>query len=249
MADLDIEKIPLIMRKNNWVNGANLMERWFSLPANSSPLQGSPSTDIVTMKWVKSFTRSKTVYNKLISEKVWLNDAAKQEIKKLLLKKGLLSNVKMKFGYPKNSPHISDRNSIQYRKVGGYWDMATGDMDDLRASLGNFVFKIIVLGEVTPILKSNKTPTGEYQVKIDEIGVYIKDSYDFNDLPDKDQSLGNWDIDDHSVGRTFFNGGDSIFNSDFRKWRKKHAKGGDFYVFSDIEYIKQNDNNTFTIKK
>lgn len=56
-------------------------------------------------------------------------------------------------------------------------------------------------------------------------------------------------MDDNSVGRTIFNGGESIYNSDFRDWRKSYNKGGDFFVYSDVECIKQTTNNTFIFTK
>jgi hypothetical protein len=245
MSDLDITKIPSIMRKNKWDNGARLMENWFTSDPGNSPLTGTPSTNIITMKWVKSFSRAKVVYGQLMREKIWINEAAKKEIIKLVRRKGLLTKKKMGIGLPKLPINISDKDYIQFRKVGGGWDMATGDMDDLRASLANFVFRIIIVGEVSPILNEKKFTTGKYQVRVDEIGIYIKDSYDFNDAPGKDQTLGNWDIDDSSVGRTFLNGGENIYNSDFREWRKKNNKGGDFFVYSDVEYIKLTTNNVF----
>jgi hypothetical protein len=107
----------------------------------------------------------------------------------------------------------------------------------------------VVIGEVEPIRNTKKQPTGEYKVTINEIGVYVKDSYDFNDAPGEDQELGNWDFDDKSVGRTILNGGETITNSDFRKWRKANGKGGDFYVYSDIKYRTINPPNTFIFKK
>ena len=127
--------------------------------------------------------------------------------------------------------------------------MMTGDMDDLRAALANFVFKVIVVGSVEPILTDKKKLTGKYTVTINEVGIYVKDSYDFNDDKGEDQELGNWDLDDNSVGRTSFNGGETVRNSDFRKWRAANKSGGDFIVYSDIKYIKQTKNNTFTFKK
>jgi len=250
MSDLDITKIPEIMRANNWENGAKLMEKWFSstektLPSSKAP----PSKNIIKMRWVLSYSRAKKVYTKLIREKAWINTAAKKEIIKLLRRKGLLGNKKKNIGFPILPLPAIDSYSIQYRMVGGTWDMMTGDMDDLRAALANFVFKIIIIGNVDPILTDKKKLTGEYIVTIDEVGIYVRDSYDFNDEKDEDQELGNWDIDDNSVGRTVLNGGETIKNSDFRNWRSKNKLGGDFIVYSDIKYLKQTKNNTFIFKK
>ena len=38
MADLDITKIPAVMRANKWKQGAELMEKWFAGKANDDRL-------------------------------------------------------------------------------------------------------------------------------------------------------------------------------------------------------------------
>lgn len=249
MPDPDITKIPAIMRSNNWSNGASLMEQWFNSKANSSPIAGITSTDIIKMSWVLGYSRAQAVYSEFVNKKLWTNDAAKKEIIKMLKRKHLLGQKKIHIGFPKMSLPLIDTDSIQFRAVGGTWDMATGTMDDLRAALANFVFKAVIVGYVEPILDSKKIPTNEYKVTINEVGIYIKDSYDFNDAKGDDQSLGNWDFDDNSVGRTIFNGGETIHNSNFRNWRSANSKGGDFLIYSDIKYIKQQSQNEFTFIK
>lgn len=249
MSDFDITQIPTVMRAKKWLKGAKLMEKWFAACPNAHPASGIPSTDIITMNWVLTYNRAKIIYDELVKEKVWLNDAAKEEIIVLLKRKLLLKNKKSRFGYPKMPVSVADRDYIQFRKVGGDFDMAFGVMDDLRAALANFVFRMIMSGIVEPLLNEKKLPTGEYKVTIKEVGIYVRDSYDFNDIPGEDQSLGNWDIDDNSVGRTIFNGGVSVHNSDFRKWREDNGVGGDFLVYSDVKYLKQDTDNTFTFKK
>jgi len=249
MSDLDITKIPGIMRHHKWRNGAKLMEKWFKAPSNNNPVKGLPSTDIIQMDWVLQYTRAKQVYDRLIKEKIWVNDAAKKEIIRMLNNKNLLVNTAKKFGTPKFNLPIVDKDSIQYRTVGNSWDMAFGKIDDLRAALANFIFKIIVIGEVRPIFSEKKLPTGEYNVIISEIGIYVRDSYDFIDPPGEDQELGNWDFEDNSVGRSIFNGGETVRNSDFRTWRAANSKGGDYLVFSNIKYLKQSPTNSFTFKK
>jgi len=261
MADFDITTIPSIMRANNWPVGASLMDKWFSGAANSNPERGVASTTQVTMAWVLGYPRALQVYNQLVREKVWINPAAQAEIIKLLKRKDLLKEKAKSFGMPKTPLPVADNDSIQFRVVGGNWDIAFGPMDDLKAALARFTFNMLVVGNVEPLfeevpvapgapshLKVTRA-TGEYTVTITEVGIYIKDSYDFNDPPEEDQSLGNWDAEDNSVGKTMFNGGDAVHNSDFRKWRQQNNQGGDFLVYSDIRYLTQTTHNTFTFKK
>jgi len=170
----------------------------------------------------------------------------------MLKGKNLLTGSRKTFGIPKMHLPIADNDAIQFRVVGGAWDMAFGDMDDLRAALANFVFKVIIIGTAEPIIEEKekqKKLTGRYKVTINEVDIYVRDTYDFNDPPGEDQELGNWDFDDDSVGRTLFNGGTTVNNSDFRKWRDANGKGGDFLVYSDIKYVKLTSADTFEFKK
>jgi hypothetical protein len=71
---------------------------------------------------------------------------------------------------------------------------------------------------------------------VTELGVYVRDSYDFNDDADgDDQDLGRWDPDTNTVGRTFLSGGTPVHNSDFRRWRDTNKHGGDYLIFSDVK--------------
>ncbi|MDA8457156.1 DUF6402 family protein [Acidovorax sp. GBBC 3334] len=256
MSDLDITKIPGVMRSNNWQKGARLMDKWFSDPANTVPANGITSTDIITMDWVLGFSRARQVYDTLIAERIWLNDAARKEIVKLLARKNALGNGQQRFRLPRMLQAM-ENEAIQFRVIGGNMDMLIGPMDDLRAALGNFTFRVVVGGFVEAEMTEKKVasgpalkvPNGNYSVTIEEVGIYIKDSYDFNDPTGKDQDLGNWNFESNSVGRTGMNGGTSVHNSDFRKWRTANGKGGDFFIYSDLRILRQSENNTFIFKR
>ncbi|GKT00916.1 DUF6402 family protein [Acidovorax sp. SUPP3434] len=255
MSKLDITKLPTVMRSNNWERGAQLMEKWFSDPSNSSPSNGIASTDIITMDWVLGFSRARQVYDTLIAERIWLNEAARREIVKLLKRKNALGSGKQRFLLPRMLQSM-ENEAIQFRVIGGNMDMLVGPMDDLRAALGNFTFRLVVAGTVEAEMTEKKVaagpapkvPTGNYLVTIEEVGIYVKDSYDFNDAAGEDQDLGNWNFESNSVGRTGLNGGFNVRNSDFRKWRSANGKGGDFLIYSDMRVLKQTTNNTFLFK-
>ncbi len=70
-----------------------------------------------------------------------------------------------------------------------------------------------------------------FQVTITEVGIYIRDSYDFNG----DQDLGYWDDTDNSVSMINPLSGTKVTNADFRAWRAPNGRGGDFLVFSDVK--------------
>lgn len=150
-----------------------------------------------------------------------------------------------------------ESEAIQFRVVGGNMDMLIGPMDDLRAALANFTFRVVVAGSVEPEMIDRqvasgtpvKVASGNYLVTIEEVGIYVKDSYDFNDATGEDQDLGNWNMESNTVGRTGLNGGFNVHNSDFRKWRAANQKGGDFLVYSDLRVLRQTSNNTFVFRR
>jgi hypothetical protein len=67
-------------------------------------------------------------------------------------------------------------------------------------------------------------------VTITDVGVYLRDSYDFNG----DQHLGFWDDSDNSVSTLNFLSGTRVTNEDFRVWRNANGRGGDFLIYSDV---------------
>ncbi len=48
------------------------------------------------------------------------------------------------------------------------------DLDDLSAALGNFAFRVAVAGGVTFVSGS------KHLVTLSEVGIYVRDSFDFN---------------------------------------------------------------------
>jgi hypothetical protein len=101
----------------------------------------------------------------------------------------------------------------------------SSDLDDMSAALGNFAFRVAVAGGVTPIPRTQR-----FEVIIAEVGVYVRDSYDFNG----DQFLGFWDDQDNAMSMINPLSGTGVSNSDFRAWRDRNGKGGDFMVYSDV---------------
>ena len=90
-----------------------------------------------------------------------------------------------------------------------------------------------------------------------EVGVYIRDSFDF----EGNQPLGCW-----SDGQPMMfspvllpgTAGGMVFvpelmltpvgNRDFREWRQRTGKGGDFLVFSDVKRVTLTPPDEFVIK-
>jgi hypothetical protein len=107
-------------------------------------------------------------------------------------------------------------------------DFSVGDKDDLAATLGNFTFNVVVAGECAAGLKDERGATGQTQIAITSVGIFMWDSFDF----EGDQSLGYWDDTDNSVSYAFSFSVTETRNANFRDWRDKNGRGGDFLVYS-----------------
>lgn len=241
-ASFSVVDIPAIMRAQGWSNGAALLESWFSRPACVAPLYDKPEVSTVSMSWVLGFSRARAVYDKLIGERIWQNPAARQQIAKMLRKRGLLKtdmSVEAPFGDFSLHPSQLDDEQINFRPVKMDVRDVLGPLDDMSAALGNFVFVVLVSGSV----RSDASPDG-HRVVISQVGVYVRDSFDFNG----DQFLGYWDRDDNSVSNLNPLSGTHVSNADFRRWREQNQKGGDFMIFSDLKVIKLASPEVFFVK-
>jgi len=80
--DLDgLTEIPFEMRWEHWDQGADLLETWFGRPPAIMPNYSAPVTDIIKIDWVLGFGRARAVYDQMIRERVWTNDAAQRRMK------------------------------------------------------------------------------------------------------------------------------------------------------------------------
>ncbi|MFZ4702269.1 MAG: DUF6402 family protein [Candidatus Methylumidiphilus sp.] len=237
-----IKNIPAIMRSNKWLNGAALMESWFSRNVNIAPKYGLPDTLTIAMdSCVLTFPRAKKVYDQLVKDRIWQNEPARLEIAKMLRKKGLIlpnTCFDLPFGNLSLPVQTQDDDYINQRVLG-----MSSDLDDMNVALGNFVFNVVIAGHVS-CCSGKDAVYGVYRVEIKEVGVYVKYSYDFNG----DQFLGYWDDSDNSVSMWNALSGTGVSNQDFRDWRAKNGKGGDFRVFSDVKRTPLSLPDVFFIK-
>jgi hypothetical protein len=223
------------MRSKNWLNAARLLESWFSRQAATAPTYGPPDTMTIRMdSWVLTFPRARRVYDRLMQERIWANPAAQQEIARMLRRKGLVGPGGLSFGFLQQSVPSLDADYINFRTVG----FGLFDLDDMTAALGNFTFRVAVGGTVAPLQGQ-----AGHEVQIHQVGVYVRDSFDFNG----DQFLGFWDDADDSVSMVNPFSGTAVHNSDFRDWRAQNGRGGDFLVFSDVKMTSLSNPDTFTI--
>lgn len=240
---LNLIEIPGIMQKTGRLVGAALMNKWFSktsytmpedvkalrIPFKNIPAQAI-ETNIISMKWVLNFTRTHGAYNELkdiISRRNIVSlGKSKERLFDLLRQHNKLLKVETSFGGSHlNTSQIFQTASLNFRSIGTKLsDQMMDPTDDLYCALGAFTMHLTASGKVKPV---NNGPT-THEIHIDKFGFFIKDTYDFNGI----QPLGFWNQEGVSKGPA--SGYWYIDNSSFSDWRKKHNKGGDFFVFSDI---------------
>ncbi len=177
LGDVAVTDIPGIMDANKRPVGAALMRHWLSLDATKPT---TPNETIVKMDWVLGFERAKTVYDKIFSEKQYVNQAARREINEMI--KRTLKGAEGQF-CPLNRPASQvEADYINTRQVGSTFD----SLDDMMAALGRFNLRMAVSGYVK----------GKCAF-VTSVGVYVRDSYDFRG----DQSLEYWNSRTNYAGR------------------------------------------------
>ena len=227
---LTLTNIPKIMNHHKWTTGEKLMKQWFTRPAKSAPDYTDPDNTTVTVDWTLGFDRAKKVYDKIFKDRSWANEAAKVEIRKMLDKKGLLTDSGASFGIVHENGSDLEAEYINFRAV-----EYAAKLDDMSAALGRFSYRMVVGGEVEP-------DGDKHKVTIKQVGIYIRDSYDF----EGDQDLGYWDDSDNSV--SFLPGtGTKVTNKSFRDWRTANSKGGDFMVFCKVKLTTLATTDVFTV--
>ncbi|MBI3898482.1 MAG: hypothetical protein HY308_09325 [Gammaproteobacteria bacterium] len=255
-----ITDIPDVMdTKLGWKVGAQLMRRWFANPAytltqdektnRADPRHLSAfhlDERIVTMKWVMGFSRVSSAYYQLLSG--WQTPAGLAQLKRRVIAAQPpmipLGMTRWRFGDLSLPGKDLDKTfQVNVAEVGSLLD----PLDDFFGGVARGLLKIAVSGLVTPL------KNGRFQVIVDEVGIYLRDTYDFNDDSYDliSQPLGYWgfqgvqrdlqlrwdieideqyvDKDEAPVGRFY-----AVQNDDFRRYRDKYGKGGDFILYSDV---------------
>lgn len=233
---VNVTLLPGVMKRKGWPKGAALMERWF-VQRGADKGAGSlapPEIALITIDWVLTFPRAKSVYDEIFSKRIWADAKVVVEIRKSLAKAGALTTTVYAFPQvqvplvdPQLTPTDLDKYYVTYKAFTQF--PLTAPFDDLTAALANFTFRIVPRGIVRP---KGKTAAEGYLFGIDSIGVFVMDSYDFVG----DQSLGHWDTSEDTVGLTGLSG-EEVTNADFRTWRSASGKGGDFLIYSPVKWV------------
>lgn len=259
-----LRDIPKVMHTRlAWPVAARLMERWFNgspfkistpMKASEAPYRLSklPAAHLdettITMKWALGFERVKKAQDTLKNK--WSSDAGIAQLKRRLKnQENSHSGQKTwRFGdLSQPAKILEDTCQVNFLVFG----KMTDPMDDFYGAMGESQLNIAASGMVTP------QKNGQISLAIDELGFYLRDSYDFNDSGSLiSQPLGCWGFQgvdcsggarpginiiqetanvppDEAQKRKYI-----VQNKHFLEWRDKNGRGGDFMVLSDVNRIR-----------
>jgi hypothetical protein len=139
--DSVLTEIPYEMEWYHWDEGAKLLEMWFERPAAIAPKYSAPVTDIIKMDWVLQFQRAKEVFDEIVRDRIWTNDATRKRLRELLRKKPITGPTFGDLSLP--VPQI-DEAWVNARPV-----ISGGAPDALTAALGAFELHVAIAGRAT----------------------------------------------------------------------------------------------------
>ena len=232
MSDLvaKLPRIPVIMKRRGWATAAALMQRWFDGPPSDNRSAQIPDTTDVKMDWVLGFERAKKVYDLLVRDRIWSNFASRLEISHMLQGRARVATAAGPFGNLNSSVVSVNKNYINERAVVS--SPLSDPLDDLFGALGSFNFRVAVEGKMAPV-----QPSG-WDISIEKVGIYVHDSYDFQDDHWYSQPLGFWSFDGAGdVSKLPGLHSYAVANSSFRDYRAAKRHGGDFWVYSNLKVL------------
>ena len=255
---LYLDDIPGAMDQMGWNVSARLMRRWFATkPAWAMPedwrsgknidylhLPASLIEDqIVKMRWVLGFERMVPVFEELHQE--WNNKPGLDQLKTRLEAAGWQSGRTLWLGKDlKTAKELDLSCQVNSRMFGESSDV----LDDLYGAIFRANLKLAVVGMTSRSIFSKRD-----LFEIEKIGIYVRDTYDFNAdwFNDAAFGLGIWSKSRVLSKREMllykavplpllsrnFPGFVPARNEDFRRWQNQRNEGGDFYVFSDVMWL------------
>ncbi len=262
-----VRYIPKLLNILDFKNGEKLQRVWFTKGNNIDKKKVNPEVGIITWNWATAESAqvkgeaTEFIADTYSSLSSYFNNKVKSSLKgeiNRMIAEGLTSlptpnNPKTTFG-------ITDASIINYKgeklpkyekyyfnskPFSGFWDIglhyAFDGLDDFIASLANFNYHMFATGELV-YDQGNRFFSPSIKIKIKQLGVYIKDSWDYIDKPNEpSQELGYWKIkDDNTVEIKRSEEGDSSYyhvtNKSYQDYRNDHGVGYNYYLYSTIHY-------------
>lgn len=186
--------------------------------------------------WLLTFPKVRAIYDtKIVAEEYWRTPKAEAQLAAILARNGLLGGGSTTFG--NLGGDITTLDPDYYQSLGVPASLAGDPLDDLFGALANFNLRLLASGRI------EAASDGEHLVTVERYGVYVQDSYDFEDSKPAlgspsswvSQPLGYWNETAKAVSKIPGFGYDYVTNADFRAWRKAKGFGMDFLVYSDVK--------------
>jgi hypothetical protein len=241
-----VQNVPHLMHQKQWFEGETLQNKWFGSAENQlvgEAKDGKGSnhdldidTTTITMKWLLTYPRAKAVYDSIFKEQVYANKASQDRLLTRLVTSYYLQSIsswsqhlsssRTRFkigGDPGPNVRLREKLYVNSRACNDPAIYKPTLADGLTAALANFNFFVLIKGEATDNGKG-------YDVSIAEVGVYVRDSYDFEDDPGAwfSQPLGVWRLPGMMSVPHY------VTNSDYRDYRTATKQGGDFLIYTDV---------------
>jgi hypothetical protein len=257
---LHLDEIPGAMDAMGWTVAAKLMRYWFAgnpewrmtpgqrtgVNYRNLPNGARIEDTIVTMAWARNFEPVKKRITEIYSG--WKTTEALGLLKSRLKDQGWHPGATTRLGY--GLTRAVDLDMVcqcRFVRVGSYRD----NFDDFFGAMNYSTLKLALVGTA-----HYDKASGEDRFHIDVMGLYLRDTYDFNEeaLKDNVVGLGVWsrkralskiemaEYRANSLPLNYQRYRDfvPVLNRDFRRWQDKHHTGADFYVFSDVYWVKPN---------
>ncbi|EME1959829.1 hypothetical protein VWV83_004042, partial [Cronobacter sakazakii] len=277
-----ITDIPEVMEKMGWVVAAKFMRKWFNDPLYEMTMEEKIGDSAIKtidkihilsdldFQWLLKSERVAKIFNQNLLSVTFVreyhNFLGKKTIGLKTLSNGLnviisrieqngyFDRINYKF-YECNidftslpAMDLDFKGQFNFVRIGStLWEKGTDELDDVYGALGSFIIKVAFTK-----LRVEKAEFGQFVIVIDELGWYVRDTYDFiND--ESDQLLGYWGwagvkrpnlIDWFKEPLSIESGGERYYqvtNNSFLEYRnkigrnKKPPEAGDFYVYSTIK--------------
>jgi len=262
---VELRDIPGAMDNMGWKVAAKMMRQWFMNPLYVMPekiregkgidytkLPVSRVNDsILTMNWFLGFDRGKQAYEEL--RQTWKTPKALGVLRTRLLNHGWQPRTPgFRLGDGLNTAMELDIHCQVNRHILGEYE---DTLDDLFGAVFKATLKIAVIGHTV----YDRVADRDYFV-VEKFGYYLRDTYDFNaewykDIPfslgvwSKERCLSKVEMAEYETSWGLpvagwlangikYCGFVGVRNADFRRYQEVNQSGGDFFVFSDVLWIR-----------
>ena len=230
------------MRSMGWDASAQLLDAWLSRPRGDLPDVASPAQiedGIVKMSWALGLERAQEAQAELLAHA--LDSTGVQTLKQRLKAAGWSGGAFRLGSRDIPARELDALSRLAEHPLGG----ATNTFDGPFGVIGRAVMHAGVVGRVEPDAQ------GRPHFKVDALGFYLRDAYDFTDHGPISQPLGVWSRHrclNRAQGAEFLSSAFSrhirfrdftpLTNRAFRDWSRRTGLGGDFIVYSDVAWLR-----------